>query len=33
MHHRRIHEGRTTGIVEAVFWNNQNFNEQHGSLK
>tara|TARA_B100000073_G_C23494015_1_gene476946 strand:- start:177 stop:461 length:285 start_codon:yes stop_codon:yes gene_type:complete len=30
---RRIHEGRIIGIVEAVLWNNRNFNEQRDSLK
>tara|TARA_B100000035_G_scaffold210318_1_gene180042 strand:+ start:465 stop:566 length:102 start_codon:yes stop_codon:yes gene_type:complete len=33
LQHRRIHEGRTTGVDEAVLWNNLNFNEQHDSLK
>jgi len=33
LRHRRIDEGRTTGFVEAVLWNNLNFNEQQGSSK
>ena len=33
LQHRRIHEGRITGVVEAVLWNNQNFNERQDSSK
>tara|TARA_B100001113_G_scaffold256484_1_gene211760 strand:+ start:485 stop:586 length:102 start_codon:yes stop_codon:yes gene_type:complete len=33
MRHRRIDEGRITGIVEAVLWNKLNYNEQLDSSK
>tara|TARA_S200000501_G_scaffold56493_1_gene46683 strand:- start:496 stop:597 length:102 start_codon:yes stop_codon:yes gene_type:complete len=33
MQHRRIDEGRTTGIVEAVLWNNLNSNTQQDLSK